>query len=82
MMEEAPLMLNYHCDLSPGFNRFRTHTNEMFLHSDTEEYTWVEGGWSDGGDWVEGVALKQIKMFSQTGEHWILEVNIEMCYKI
>ena len=74
LMEEAPLMLNYHCDLSPGFNRFRGHTNEMFLYSDTEEYTWVEGGWSDGGDWVDGMVLKQIKMFSRTGEHWMLEV--------
>jgi len=76
LMEEAPLMLNYHCDLSPGFNRFRGNTNEMFLYSDSEDYTWVEGGWSDGGDWVDGVALKQIKMFSHTGEHWMLEIRL------
>ena len=56
-------------------SRFRDKTNEMFLYSDSEDFTWVEGGWSDGGDWVDGVALKQIKMFSHTREHWMLEVQ-------
>ena len=78
LREDAPLLLNYHCDLSPGFNRFRGNTNEMFMYNDCEEYTWVEGGWSDGGDWVDGVALKQIKIFSRTGEHWMLEVCISI----
>jgi len=76
LMEEAPLILNFQCDLSPGFNRFRDKTNEMFLYSDTEDFTWVEGGWSDRGDWVDGVALKQIKMFSHTREHWMLEIRL------
>ena len=75
-MKDAPLTLNYHCDLFPGFNRFRGNTNEIFLYTDSEDYTWVEGGWSEGGEWVESLALKQIKMFSQTGEHWILEIRM------
>ena len=46
----------------------------MFLYSDFEEFTWVEGSFSDQGDWVNGVTIKEARMYNRTGEHWILEV--------
>ena len=46
----------------------------MFLYSDFEEFTWVEGSFSDQGDWVNGVTIKEARMYNRTGEHWIHEV--------
>jgi len=73
---ETPLMLNYFHGLLPGFNRFQSNGNEMFLYSDFEEFTWVEGSFSDQGDWVNGVTIKEVRMYNRTGEHWILEVRL------
>ena len=48
IMEDAALTLNYHCDLFPGFNRFREITNEIFLYTDW----WRVGGRKGASGWT------------------------------